>query len=128
MVMIFPDVTVIGLSKLGTVSRYLQLNVTALDAKPIFLSNGKLLLLLVLLFIFVSKLFIVRFQMGTVWKEFYSSLLLLFWKILVSIFLVLGGVLDLRDSGTSRAASDLVWNWTPLLLKEINAICVITDW
>lgn len=64
--MIFPDVTVIGLSELGTMSRYLQLNVTALDAKPIFLSNGKVLLLLVLLFIFVSKLFIVRFQMGTV--------------------------------------------------------------
>lgn len=97
--------------ELGTVFRWLQLNVPALGAKPIFLSNGKglLLVLVLLLFIFVSKLFIVWFQMGTVWDEFYSFLLL-FEKYLVSIFLVLGGVLNLRSSGTSRAASDLALN------------------
>lgn len=94
--------------ELAPVSRYLQLSVPALEVKPIFLSNGKVLLLLLvlLLFIFVSKLFIVWFQIGTVWKEFYCSLLQ-FEKYLVSIFLVLGGVLNLRISITL----DLVLNW-----------------
>lgn len=128
--MTFPDATVIVLGRswsweLWTDTRYLQLNVPALDAKPIFLSNGKvLLLLLALLFIFVSKLSLVWFQMGPVWKEFYSSLLLL-EKYHLPSFRRSPEFEELWHFQSSfRSCLELKKS---LLLKEINVLCVITE-